>query len=323
QKPTVDVVTGLIKSNLPARIAFGVASRTDSQVVLDAKGAEQLLGNGDMLFLLPGTSQLVRGQGAFVSDKEIDAVIDSISVDEPEYEFVVPDQNAPEDEERGEIEYDSYYVAAVDAVIAEGSASTSFLQRKFSIGYGRAARLIDTMTAEGIISPKNPAKPSRPRDILVTMEQWRGRDAVGPSVPAEVVAAPLPYTAPPVPRADGDVAAYRSTSYDATPVSTPTARAPQTTFDEIDLSPVRDAASSGRDADANASQGGGSGSSNPGWNDEQWAKYLDYGDELDEDGDDYGGYDGARSGGNLREKAKSRRERKRGRRDDYDDDYDY
>ncbi|MBQ8286175.1 MAG: DNA translocase FtsK [Thermoguttaceae bacterium] len=334
QKPTVDVVTGLIKSNLPARIAFGVASRTDSQVVLDAKGAEQLLGNGDMLFLLPGTSQLVRGQGAFVSDKEIDAVIESISVDEPEYEFVVPDQNAPEDEERGEIEYDSYYVAAVDAVIAEGSASTSFLQRKFSIGYGRAARLIDTMTAEGIISPKNPAKPSRPRDILITMEQWRGRDAVGPSVQAEVVNAPLPYTAPPVPRADGDVAAYRSTSYDATPVSTPTERAAersnaaQTTFDEIDLSPVRDAASSGREADANASRGGGSGSgsasgsSNPGWNDEQWAKYLDYGDELDEDGDDYGGYDGARSGGNLREKAKSRRERKRGRRDDYDD-YDY
>ena len=332
QKPTVDVVTGLIKSNLPARIAFGVASRTDSQVVLDAKGAEQLLGNGDMLFLSPGTSQLVRGQGAFVSDKEIDAVIDSISVDEPEYEFVVPDQNAPEDEEREEIEYDPLYVKAVDWVISEGSASTSFLQRKLGIGYGRAARLIDTMTAEGLISPKNPAKPSRPRDVLVTMEQWRGRDAVGPSVPAEVVAAPLPYTAPPVPRADGDVAAYRSTSYDATPVSTPTERdaersnAAQTTFDEIDLSPVRDAASSDRKTDASVPRGGGSGSasgsSNPGWNDEQWAKYLDYGDELDEDGDDYGAYDGARSGGNLREKAKSRRERKRGRRDDYDN-YDY
>jgi len=328
QKPTVDVVTGLIKSNLPARIAFGVASRTDSQVVLDAKGAEQLLGNGDMLFLLPGTSQLVRGQGAFVSDKEIDAVIDSISVDEPEYEFVVPDQNVPEDEEREEVEYDPLYVKAVDWVLSEGSASTSFLQRKLGIGYGRAARLIDTMTAEGIISPKNPAKPSRPRDVLITMEQWRGRGSAGPSVQAEVVNAPLPYTAPPVPRADGDVAAYRSTSYDATPVSTPTSRsnAAQTSFDEIDLSPVRDAASSDRKTDANASRGGGSGSgagsSNPGWNDEQWAKYLDYGDELDEDGDDYGGYDGARSGGNLREKAKSRRERKRGRRDDYDD-YDY
>lgn len=320
QKPTVDVVTGLIKSNLPARIAFGVASRTDSQVVLDAKGAEQLLGNGDMLFLLPGTSQLVRGQGAFVSDKEIDSVIESISVDEPEYEFVVPDPSAPEDEERGEVEYDSYYVAAVDAVIAEGSASTSFLQRKFSIGYGRAARLIDTMTAEGIISPKNPAKPSRPRDILVTMEQWRGRDAVGPSVQAEVVAAPLPYTAPPVPRADGDVAAYRRTAYDATPVSTPTSRAAaQTTFDEIDLSPVRDT------ANANASRGGGSGSQNPGWNDEQWAKYLDCGGELDDDYDDgdYDAYDGGRSNVNLREKAKNRRDRKRGRRDDYDDDYDY
>jgi hypothetical protein len=155
------------------------------------------------------------------------------------------------------------------------------------------------------------------------MEQWRGRDAVGPSVPAEVVAAPLPYTAPPVPRADGDVAAYRSTSYDATPVSTPTPRAAaQTTFDEIDLSPVRNAAPSERDA--NASRGGGSGSQNPGWNDEQWAKYLDYGDELDDDYNDgdSGAYEGARSGGNLREKAKNRRDRKRGRRDDYDD-YDY
>ncbi|MBR5243241.1 MAG: DNA translocase FtsK, partial [Thermoguttaceae bacterium] len=329
QKPTVDVVTGLIKSNLPARIAFGVASRTDSQVVLDAKGAEQLLGNGDMLFLLPGTSQLVRGQGAFVSDKEIDAVIESISVDEPEYEFVVPDPTAPEDEEREEVEYDPLYVKAVDWVISEGSASTSFLQRKLGVGYGRAARLIDTMTAEGIISPKNPAKPSRPRDVLVTMEQWRGRESAGPSVPAEVVNAPLPYTAPPVPRADGDVAAYRSTSYDATPVSAPTSRAAErTTFDEIDLSPVRDAASTERDAnadaDANASRGGGSGSQNPGWNDEQWAKYLDYGDELDEDGNDYDAYDGGRSsGGNLREKAKNRRDRKRGRRDDYDDDYDY
>ena len=331
QKPTVDVVTGLIKSNLPARIAFGVASRTDSQVVLDAKGAEQLLGNGDMLFLLPGTSQLVRGQGAFVSDKEIDAVIESISVDEPEYEFVVPDPTSPDDDERDEIEYDPLYVRAVDFVISEGSASTSALQRKLSIGYGRAARLIDTMTAEGIVTPKNPAKPSRPRDVLVTMEQWRGRDAVGPSVQAEVVNAPLPYTAPPVPRADGDVAAYRSTSYDATPVSTPTSRAAersnaaQTTFDEIDLSPVRDAAPSERDSNANASQSGGSSAQNPGWNDEQWAKYLDYGDELDDDYNndgDYGDYDGGRSNVNLREKAKSRRERKRGRRDDYDD-YDY
>ncbi len=320
QKPTVDVVTGLIKSNLPARIAFGVASRTDSQVVLDAKGAEQLLGNGDMLFLLPGTSQLVRGQGAFVSDKEIDAVIDEISVDEPEYEFVVPDPSAPEDDgERDEVEYDPLYVKAVDWVLSEGSASTSFLQRKLGVGYGRAARLIDTMTDEGIISPKNPAKPSRPRDVLITPEQWRGRGAAGPSVPAGVVDdAPLPYSTPAVPRSDGDVAAYRSTSYDATPVSTPTSRdADRTTFDEINLSPARDAASKPRDASDS-----GSSSQNSGWNDEQWAKYLDYGDELDEDGDDYGAYDGARSGGNLREKAKSRRDRKRGRRDDYDD-YDY
>ncbi|MBR4833035.1 MAG: DNA translocase FtsK, partial [Thermoguttaceae bacterium] len=327
QKPTVDVVTGLIKSNLPARIAFGVASRTDSQVVLDAKGAEQLLGNGDMLFLLPGTSQLVRGQGAFVSDKEIDAVIDTISVDEPEYEFVVPDPSAPEDDgERDEVEYDPLYVKAVDWVLSEGSASTSFLQRKLGVGYGRAARLIDTMTDEGIVSPKNPAKPSRPRDVLITMEQWRGRGSNGPSVPAGVVAdAPLPYSTPAVPRSDGDVAAYRSTAYDATPVSTPTPRAvDRSTYDEIDLSPVREAASKSQGSERSNASGGGSGAQNSGWNDEQWAKYLDYGDELDDDYNDgdSDAYAGSRSGGNLREKAKSRRDRKRGRRDDYDD-YDY
>lgn len=177
QKPTVDVVTGLIKSNLPARIAFGVASRVDSQVVLDVKGAEQLLGNGDMLFLLPGTSQLVRGQGAFVSDHEIDAVIDAISVDHPDYvvELTDPKDNNEEDGDAADLEYDEFYIPAVDMVIEAGRASTSMLQRKFSIGYTRAARIIDVMTQEGIVSDFNPAKPSRPRDVLITLEQWRGK----------------------------------------------------------------------------------------------------------------------------------------------------
>ncbi len=177
QKPTVDVVTGLIKSNLPARIAFGVASRVDSQVVLDVKGAEQLLGNGDMLFLLPGTSQLVRGQGAFVSDREIDSVIEAISVDKPDYEIEIPDHSddGKESDDVMDIGYDEFYIPAVDTVIEAGRASTSMLQRKFSIGYTRAARIIDMMTQEGIVSDFNPAKPSRPRDVLITMEEWRGK----------------------------------------------------------------------------------------------------------------------------------------------------
>ncbi len=177
QKPTVDVITGLIKSNLPARISFAVATRTDSQVVLDANGAESLLGNGDMLFLLPGTSQTIRGQGAFVSNYEIDSVINEISVEEPHYDVVIetPSKTGSQSDDDQEDDFDEYYFEAVEFVIGEGRASTSLLQRKFSIGYGRASRIIDMMAEHGVVSPFNPAKPSRPRDILITLEQWRGK----------------------------------------------------------------------------------------------------------------------------------------------------
>ncbi len=241
QKPTVDVVTGLIKSNLPARIAFGVASRVDSQVVLDANGAEQLLGNGDMLFLLPGTSQLVRGQGTYVSNQEIDRVIDAISVETPRYEIEIAekeDEGGAGEGDARETEFDEYYVPAVDLVISEGRASTSMLQRKFSIGYSRAARIIDTMASEGLISPFNPAKPSRPRDVLISMEEWRGKQTSDETAPRENAStapkgfyspqdyaphadglkgagptfndAPVPYATPPIPRADGNMGAVAS-----------------------------------------------------------------------------------------------------------------
>ncbi|MBQ9812895.1 MAG: hypothetical protein IJM54_06235, partial [Thermoguttaceae bacterium] len=129
------------------------------------------------LFLLPGTSQTIRGQGAFVSNYEIDSVINEISVEEPHYDVVIetPSKTGSQSDDDQEDDFDEYYFEAVEFVIGEGRASTSLLQRKFSIGYGRASRIIDMMAEHGIVSPFNPAKPSRPRDILITLEQWRGK----------------------------------------------------------------------------------------------------------------------------------------------------
>lgn len=248
QKPTVDVITGLIKSNLPARISFGVATQSDSRVVLDAKGAEQLLGNGDMLFLLPGTSTTLRGQGAFVSTQEIDSVVNVISVEEPSYDVVIenPKEQPQDSSGSSDDDLDEFYVPAVEFVIGEGRASTSLLQRKFRIGYGRAARIMDMMTEAGIISPPNPNKPSQPRSILMTMEDWRGkahddsdddrknaektfraRDAENAPEPEEneeraqnvrpvFLDGALPFEAPPTPDRYGNSAA--NASYDRTTV---------------------------------------------------------------------------------------------------------
>ena len=146
QKPTVDVITGLIKSNLPARISFQVASRTDSRVVLDEMGADKLLGNGDMLFLWPGTSTLIRGQGTYVSDDEINGVIASVATSEPQFvkELVqLKTTQAGGEGQQTAGSRDELYDSAIDIVIREGRGSVSLLQRALGIGYGRAARLID------------------------------------------------------------------------------------------------------------------------------------------------------------------------------------
>jgi len=183
QKPTVDVITGLIKSNLPARICFQVASRTDSRVVLDEMGAEKLLGNGDMLFLWPGTSTILRGQGTYLSDDEITRVIDAVSTTEPQYvaELVQLKASQPEPEGQPLGNRDELYENAVELVIREGRGSCSLLQRAMGIGYGRAARLIDYMAEDGIVGPYNG---SQAREVLMTLEQWermRGRGASGPA----------------------------------------------------------------------------------------------------------------------------------------------
>ena len=185
QKPTVDVITGLIKSNLPARIAFQVASRTDSRVVLDECGAERLLGNGDMLFLSPGTSQILRGQGTYLSDEEIGRVMAAIGTSEPQYAAeLVNLQPAPSgDAPKGSAgkERDEMYEAAVEVVIREGRGSVSLLQRALGVGYGRGARLIDFMAEDGIVGQY---AGSQAREVLITMEQWAERSGA-PALPPD------------------------------------------------------------------------------------------------------------------------------------------
>jgi S-DNA-T family DNA segregation ATPase FtsK/SpoIIIE len=185
QKPTVDVITGLIKSNLPARIAFQVASRTDSRVVLDEMGAERLLGNGDMLFLSPGTSQILRGQGTFLSDDEINRVMAEIGTTEPQYAAeLVNLQPAPSgDAAKGGAspkDKDDLYEAAVEVVIREGRGSVSLLQRALGVGYGRGARLIDFMAEDGVVGQY---AGSQAREVLITMEQWAERSGSAPLPP--------------------------------------------------------------------------------------------------------------------------------------------
>ena len=198
QKPTVDVITGLIKSNLPARIAFQVASRTDSRVVLDEMGADKLLGNGDLLFLWPGTSTLLRGQGAYVGDDEINEVVDYVGQTEQQFVHELVALPAAGSEPAGlNKDRDDLYEAAVDIVIREGRGSVSLLQRALGIGYGRAARLIDYMAEDGLVGEYNG---SQAREVLITIEQWEAMSRSGAAVtpgtaPALALAPPKPVAA--------------------------------------------------------------------------------------------------------------------------------
>lgn len=163
QRPSVDVITGLIKANIPTRIAFSVSSQVDSRTILDSGGAEKLLGKGDMLFLENGTSQSVRLQGPFVSDEEIERVTAyARDIAEPEYLF---EQEQLLEQIELEEEEDELMEDAIRFVVEQQSASTSMLQRHFKIGYNRAARLMDAMEARGIISGQNGSKP---RDVLIS-----------------------------------------------------------------------------------------------------------------------------------------------------------
>ncbi len=173
QRPSVDVITGVIKANIPARIAFQVASRVDSRTILDAMGADKLLGKGDMLYLPPGAAKLNRAQGVLITDQEIQSVVDFIAQQgKPSYEMEIHQQlqkpassfdgggaTSEEDEELIE--------KAIEVIRQEKKASTSLLQRRMGLGYGRAARLLDVLEDRGVVGPSNGAKP---RDVLLDLD---------------------------------------------------------------------------------------------------------------------------------------------------------
>lgn len=170
QRPSVDVITGLIKANIPSRIAFGVSSQVDSRTILDMVGAEKLLGRGDMLFLPVGASKPIRVQGAFLSDQEVEAVVGFCKTQE---EAIYREEMVPEVEEQSAEEEqveDELYDQAVQIVLEAKQASVSLLQRRMRVGYTRAARLIDSMEAKGIVGPY---EGSKPREVLVSLEQYQ------------------------------------------------------------------------------------------------------------------------------------------------------
>jgi len=165
QRPSVDVLTGIIKANFPTRLTFQVSSKTDSRTIIDANGAESLLGNGDMLFLPPGAAKLQRIHGAYISEAEVTRITEFLRAQRPpEYDEAVTQAPKEEKAEEGEIEFDERYDDAVALVTKSGQASISMVQRHLRIGYNRAARIIETMEQEGIVGPSDGAKP---REVLV------------------------------------------------------------------------------------------------------------------------------------------------------------
>ncbi len=172
QRPSVDVITGIIKANFPCRIAFKVATKVDSRTIIDSNGAELLLGNGDMLFIPPGTSRLTRIHGAYVSEKEAQAIVEHLRKQgRPAYDNSVLTYGLEELDDAGNPieseDHDVLYKDAVRIVVSEGRASTSLLQRRLSIGYGRAAKLVDMMHGNGIVGA---ADGSKPREVLVGLD---------------------------------------------------------------------------------------------------------------------------------------------------------
>ena len=161
QRPSVDVITGLIKANFPARISFQVTSRVDSRTILDSMGGEKLLGNGDMLFLPPGTARLTRMHGAFVSDQEVRKVIEFIKQQgQPNYRpEVLEAKKDVETAAAADDEHDEMYDQAVAIVTEIQAASISMIQRRLRVGYNRAARMVEQMERDGVVGPADGAKP--------------------------------------------------------------------------------------------------------------------------------------------------------------------
>jgi len=164
QRPSVDVLTGIIKANFPTRLSFQVSSKTDSRTIIDTNGAENLLGNGDMLFLPPGTAKLQRIHGAYISEEEISGIIECLKEQEtPEYDDTVITESEKEKDSSEDIEYDEKYDEAIALITKTGQASISMIQRHLRIGYNRAARIIEVMEKDGVVGPSDGVKP---REVL-------------------------------------------------------------------------------------------------------------------------------------------------------------
>ena len=195
QRPSADVITGLMKANIPSRIAFAVASAMESRIILDAQGAEKLVGKGDMLYSPLGQGKPCRVQGCYVSEGEVQKVVDFVSKQaEANYDSKVIEQidknaaatsktpSPSQEESAAESEYDEMLPQAVDVILEVQQASTSMLQRRLKLGYARAARIIDDMEKLGIVGAYNGSKP---RDILITKEEWEKRKQAGEEGPIE------------------------------------------------------------------------------------------------------------------------------------------
>ena len=165
QRPSVDVLTGVIKANFPTRLSYQVSSKTDSRTIIDSNGAETLLGNGDMLFLPPGTAKLQRIHGAYISEEELMRIIEFLKAQKPpEYDHEILEPSEKESGENGDKDYDERYDEAVALVTKSGQASISMIQRHLRIGYNRAARIVEIMEEEGIVGPSDGVKA---REVLV------------------------------------------------------------------------------------------------------------------------------------------------------------
>ena len=187
QRPSVDVVTGIIKANVPSRIAFTVSSQVDSRTILDMGGAEKLLGKGDMLYFPIGESKPVRVQGTFVTDKEIEAVVEFIKKNNnAKYNTDVMETlekaNAPASQPQEESDCDELLTDAIELAVSMGQASASMIQRKFKVGYARAGRIIDQMEERGIVSGYDGSKP---RQTLISKEEWEEMKEQGEEVSYE------------------------------------------------------------------------------------------------------------------------------------------
>ncbi|MCL6594444.1 MAG: cell division protein FtsK, partial [Alicyclobacillus sp.] len=168
QRPSVDVITGVIKANIPSRIAFAVSSMADSRTILDSGGAEKLLGRGDMLYFPVGASKPLRVQGAYVSESEIEQLVEFVKRQQAAVYTVNLDQS-PDAAAEGNDALDDLFVEAADLVVEAGQASVSMIQRRFRVGYSRAARIVDQLEQRGLVGP---FEGSKPREVLVSREQW-------------------------------------------------------------------------------------------------------------------------------------------------------